>query len=634
MESAARTGLESVLTVCPYCSCGCGLYLQGTTQGVTGVSPSMGHPVGQGRLCARGWAAHEVSVWGPRLRGPLVRRDGGLRPASWPEALGAAANSLRLLRERGRAVGVLGSGRATNEENFLVAALARSVLGTPHVDAGLGGVWDALLDALGERHVPLDLTRALAHLERSELILAVEGDLAVTHPRVALSIIRALRRGGRLVTLGWGRTRLSALASLHLPLRTDAPLSGLSQLRIPLAERTDPTRVRHDVPDTAADAPEVRLACWLAQSHRTTFLLAPFDADPARLRPTAAGFRELAHSLAQAGRPEPLILPLPVRANTRGAHAHGAVPDLLPGQRPLNDEAARQRLRRVWGNDVSFDAGEPFERVLPRLAGLVVVADDVPAFHPRPAEARAALAHLSSLIVIDSVLTETARHAHVVLPMAAFGEAEGTFTNLEGRVQALRPIVAPPAGSLPGWQVLRDLAAALDGYAPASLEEVRQDIARAITVSAAAPAAASSAESASLHGHGAEEPASAAPIGSAADERVRRSRGRKLLWRDGVFDWSQDPLVAFSPTLRRDGASRARLHPEGVIAMSPDAAAELGVREGWKVRLRSSEGEAVVGVTLRPGLDPDLLLVPFTFRDACAAVLGGAGAAEVEVTPT
>ena len=61
------------------------------------------------------------------------------------------------------------------------------------------------------------------------------------------------------------------------------------------------------------------------------------------------------------------------------AHAHGAVPDLLPGQRPLNDEAARQRLRRAWGDDVCFSAGEPFERVLPRLDGLIVMADDVAA---------------------------------------------------------------------------------------------------------------------------------------------------------------------------------------------------------------------------------------------------------------
>ncbi|NJD20513.1 MAG: hypothetical protein FIA95_14680, partial [Gemmatimonadetes bacterium] len=68
------------------------------------------------------------------------------------------------------------------------------------------------------------------------------------------------------------------------------------------------------------------------------------------------------------------------------------------------------------------------------------------------------------------------------------------------------------------------------------------------------------------------------------------------------------------------------------VWIGPDDAKALGVREGWKVRLRSPSGEAEIAVSLRPGLGRKLLLVPFTFRDELGDVLGGAEAAEVELT--
>jgi hypothetical protein len=107
---------------------------------------------------------------------------------------------------------------------------------------------------------------------------------------------------------------------------------------------------------------------------------------------------------------------------------------------------------------------------------------------------------------------------------------------------------------------------------------------------------------------------------------------RWLLRRDGVFDWADDALVAASPILRRDAASARRLHPDGVVMMNADDAGALGVREGWKVRLRSRVGEVDVPVTLRDELERGVLMVPFAHRDRLAAVSGAAVAIEVSVT--
>ncbi|MDQ6878903.1 MAG: NADH-quinone oxidoreductase subunit NuoG [Candidatus Dormibacteraeota bacterium] len=53
------------------------------------------------------------------------------------------------------------------------------------------------------------------------------------------------------------------------------------------------------------------------------------------------------------------------------------------------------------------------------------------------------------------------KHANVVLPATSFAERQGSYTNLEGRVQFLRPVVeaAPPLKE--SWEVLCELAAAL-----------------------------------------------------------------------------------------------------------------------------------------------------------------------------
>jgi formate dehydrogenase (hydrogenase) len=70
-----------------------------------------------------------------RLTTPLVRDDGGLRPASWDEALDRAASGLRGAIDAGALTGVFSCSKATNELNFATQKFARVVLGTNNVDS-------------------------------------------------------------------------------------------------------------------------------------------------------------------------------------------------------------------------------------------------------------------------------------------------------------------------------------------------------------------------------------------------------------------------------------------------------------------------------------------------------------------
>lgn len=72
-----------------------------------------------------------------RLTTPLVRRDGALEPASWDEALRAAADGLGTVRDThgGEAIGMFSCSKATNETNFMAQKFARAVLGSNNVDS-------------------------------------------------------------------------------------------------------------------------------------------------------------------------------------------------------------------------------------------------------------------------------------------------------------------------------------------------------------------------------------------------------------------------------------------------------------------------------------------------------------------
>lgn len=127
---------KSVLTVCPYCGCGCGIYLPVLDGELGRPLPDKTHPLSEGRLCIKGWTANEHVASPDRLTQPLVRTGNSLKPATWEEALDLVASRLTNLRDRygPDSLAFLCSAKCTNEENYLLQKLARTVIGTNNVD--------------------------------------------------------------------------------------------------------------------------------------------------------------------------------------------------------------------------------------------------------------------------------------------------------------------------------------------------------------------------------------------------------------------------------------------------------------------------------------------------------------------
>jgi predicted molibdopterin-dependent oxidoreductase YjgC len=622
--------VESVLTTCPFCACGCAVYLRTRDGRLAGVAPSEHHPVSQGRLCARGWNAHEAPAWGERLTRPLVRRGGVLEPTSWENALELARASLSALLDGGKSVGVLGSARATNEENYLAARLARAALQTGNLDSCLRSTYQPLVSGIVSVAGEV-LSGTLADVGASECILVLEGDVASTHPQATHAVIKAAKAGAKLITVGCARTQLARLASLHLPvlpgdravLLATLVAAALDEPGARTAGRTPPGLEGPEagVAGLVANEQVRQAANWLLQAGRTSILIAPDAGAPERLTREGAAVATLAAITGHLGQKGSALLPLPARGNLRGACEMGVAPDLLPAAVPLNEAAAVTRLTRAWGRAPALATGLSAEGMIGRVSGLVVVGDDLSAVMQGGQHALGVLAETECLIVLDAFVTATTRAAHIVLPVASFAESEGTTTNLEGRVQRFRAAAPPPGDAKPGWQVLAELAAMLGlvrSYQSAG--DVLREIGEVV------PAYAGVSDRVLDEAWG----TFTSPAGDGREIRLRPIAAERfvaalpeVLALDGVFDWGSDPLVRYSPTLCRDYVSRRKLYPQGLLQMSKRDANGLGVRQGWTVRLASAHGEAVLPVVVSDELAAGVLLVPYAFRESVAGVLGG-----------
>ena len=128
--------MRNIMTICNYCGCGCGVYLQVENNRVTGSYPSKNHPISRGNLCSKGWHLHQFIHSKNRLSEPLLRRNGKLVPVSWQEALDTTAEALLRSKKKHGAdsIAVLASAKCTNEENYLLQKLTRAGFGTNNID--------------------------------------------------------------------------------------------------------------------------------------------------------------------------------------------------------------------------------------------------------------------------------------------------------------------------------------------------------------------------------------------------------------------------------------------------------------------------------------------------------------------
>jgi len=403
--------LQRVLSVCPHCGAGCGLYLLVDRGEAIGVMPSAGHPVSRGTLCMRGWTSFQHLRRPERLNSPSIRLNGAVMRAQWEEALVHVVERLDAVRRRhgSQAIGLWASGRVTNEEFLLLRRIASEGLHTKAVR------FDPALHTLD--HIPSSLVEGskaarFDDIQVADLLLIFAHGLEEHHPHVASRILKAMDQGTRGIVISPRRDLLAKHATLHL--------------QVPFLDEVVPR-----LTSGGDGSCESLRTMWGDAKQR--ILIYPLKSLPlSRELNLLSAFQSL---VGEKGTKVLLLFP---RANSRGAF--------------------RQRLE-------SPHLGAP------ELKALLVVEEDPASWNSAYHEM---IQCLEFSVVQDTLRTETTELAHVVLPSASFAEKEGTLTNTEGREQELRPAVLPPGEARAGWFILAELARRLGlRDVGSTLEEIR-----------------------------------------------------------------------------------------------------------------------------------------------------------------
>src|SRR5580693_6715249 len=208
--------MNHVGTICPHCGDGCKTTL-GVRRCETGAEIVRGDNrdksgINGDFLCIKGRYAFDFAHHEQRLTQPLIRKNGKLTPATWEEAFELIGKRFKEIRDQvgGQAIGVFGSNRTTNEENYLLQKFARVVLESNNIDHHRTADFPALAAALAGKP---ESTATMRDVFNAPAILLIGNDPTEQHPLLAWQI----RNNVRL-----HRARLYVINSRPIKLRRQA----------------------------------------------------------------------------------------------------------------------------------------------------------------------------------------------------------------------------------------------------------------------------------------------------------------------------------------------------------------------------------------------------------------------------
>ena len=497
-------------TICPLCPVGCQMNVEYDGDGtLIRVVPEINSPANHGQACFKGKFGLQFVNDTSRLHTPLVRRDGQLVEATWDEALEVVA--ARLAEYSGGSFAFLTSSSSTNEEHYLAQKFARTAMKSNNVDQ-TSNTQPELTLGLEQSLGHAGATNPIWDLEQSGCILVFSSNVTEEHNVVGVPIKRAARKDTKLVVIDSREVELTRYAHIWLrpaPGTEQLLLGGLLKSVIDqgfqkddwLAENCEsPATLQYalsalDLDEiaktTQVDAADIAEAARLYGEAETSALVYALDNIQPRLaRDCVLSLVNLALVTGNIGKTGAGIYPMRPGANEQGAWDVGCVPDRLPGYRWVSNPNDRQALKTLWDSSIPEIPGLHLAQIMEaaasgRIKSMFLIGASPNFTNGKLGDGLAALDNLEFLVVCDSFLTDAAQRADVVLPRATFAEKDGTFTNLERRIQRLNPGKSlPEGGARPEWQVICDVAHKMGapGFIQASPSETMDEIARVAPV--------------------------------------------------------------------------------------------------------------------------------------------------------
>lgn len=466
-------------TICPYCSCGCGMYLVIKDGEIIGQEPLKEHPVNEGGNCPKGKNAYQFLYAEDRLKTPLVRKNGSFKEATWEEALNLIAAKLK--KAQPNEFGLLASGKNTNEGAYVLQKFARVVMGTNNVEycgrlchsptaAGLG-------PTVGSGVMPI----SQLDIENADCIFLVGINCKETFPMITKRILRAKKKGAKVIVVDPRNTVTAKnVGDIHLQLQPGTDVAVLNSMMLIILEEgleddeflqsrtTGIEELKNYL--SSLDLKEMERICGveLEEIKKAAIMFAEAETGCTLFNQglnqhstgsdNVKALATLALLTGQYGRPGTGPSPTRGQINGEGTGDMGCLNVFYPGFKRVSEEVAKE-FGGLWGVDnLPSEPGYPYTVMLQKAEYLYIVGTNPMMAAPDVNSVEKLLKDKELLVVQDIYPTEVANMADVVLPAATWVEREGTHTYVDRRVQKITKLVESPGKARPDWWIVNELA--------------------------------------------------------------------------------------------------------------------------------------------------------------------------------
>jgi assimilatory nitrate reductase catalytic subunit len=479
-----------VKTHCCFCGMQCGVQLKVKDNKVAGFEPWMDFPFNEGRLCPKGVQRYLQNNHPDRLLDPIERVEGkGFRKIAWEQAMERTVSEIKRIQSLygNDAFAMLSGVSLTNEKSYLVGKFARIALKTANLDYN-GRLCMVSAGGANKKAFGMDRSsNSWADLKKAEVIIVAGANISETFPTLTHYIWEARDHGAKLIVVDPRTIPLARTADLHLPVRPggDSALFG-AMLKI----LVDNDWLDHDfinnhtsgfeetieaVKDydlewaektTGVPAEKIIQAATLWGKAKTSFLLHARGIEHhSKGVENVLSCINLVLATGRIGKPYCGYGTITGQGNGQGGREHGHKCDQLPGNRDITDPAHRKIIADVWGIDErelpgkGLTAYEQIEAIhRGEIKGLISICFNPIVSLPNNRFVREALEKLEYYVCIDFFLSETARHADIVMAGSLHEEEEGTVTTAEARVVKINQAVTPPGNARKDTDILVEIA--------------------------------------------------------------------------------------------------------------------------------------------------------------------------------
>ncbi len=329
------------------------------------------------------------------------------------------------------------------------------------------------------------MTNSIREIEENEVIFIIGSNTKETHPVIANMMIKAYRKGAKIIVADPRKVAMCRFSYLWLRQRPGTDIALLNSMAHVIINEGLYDRVfinqnttnfdewKNSIMDFTPEVGErltgvpkadiVKAAITYGSSKRAAIYYTMGITQHSHGTENVNAIANLALLTGNIGREFSGINPLRGQNNVQGACDAGCLPNVYPGYQRVNIPEIQKKFESAWGVSLSSSVGltalEITENAIKGKIKAVYVMGENPVLgDPNIGHTLKGFKNLDFLVVQDIFLTETGRLAHVVFPAACFAEKEGTFINTERRVQRVRKALNPPGESKEDLWIISELS--------------------------------------------------------------------------------------------------------------------------------------------------------------------------------